>query len=274
MTNEDLVQAASAASGVRVRRPLAQGGQKLVWLGELDGSDVVLKIAKIGGSPDPAALERAHREVALLEDISHPNIVRALSGASDLGSPIEGVCWIEEVLDGEDLSCAVGTPWAVTDVVSMMSEVAAGLAELHRRGVVHRDLSAGNVRICSTGYKIIDPGFAKHLDKTSLTTYGQPGTPGFLSPEHVGSGARQTAASDVFCIGILAWLCLVGALPWSPSNPEYLTQLHDRQVRSIATVCTGLPVRLAAIIDRCLQRQVGRRYFNGQELVDAMRALP
>jgi serine/threonine protein kinase len=273
LRTEALLRAASSSSGVTAREVLAEGGQKLVYLADRLGVDVVLKIAKVSGSPDPAALERAHREVQLLEQISHPNIVKALSGAFDLGNPIEAVCWIEELLDGEDLSSAVGAGWAPADVVSMMSDVASGLAELHRRGVVHRDLSAGNVRICSDGYKILDPGFAKHLDKSSLTAFGQPGTPGFLTPEHVGNGTKPTAASDVFCVGILAWLCLVGSLPWSPAESDYTMLLHDRQLPSIATMSTDVSACVADVIDRCLQRQVGRRYFNGQELLDAMKTV-
>jgi serine/threonine-protein kinase len=274
MSNQSLLVAGAQATQVTLGKPIAQGGQKLVCCADQGGSQVVLKVAKVIGSPDPAALERAHREVKLLEEISHANIVKALSGAFELGNPTEAVCWIEERLDGQDLSGAVASPWTPDEVVTMMVGVAAGLAELHRRGVIHRDLSAGNVRMTSSGYKIIDPGFAKHLDKSSITTYGQPGTPGFLSPEHVGNTSKPTPASDVFCVGVLAWLCLVGSLPWPPTDPDYLTALHDRQLPSISSVRSGLAVEFAEIIDRCLQRQVGRRFFNGQELFDALGALP
>ncbi len=273
MTNQALLAAASAASGVTLDKPLAHGGQKLVYLADNGGCEAVVKIARVVGSPDPAALKRAHREVELLERTSHPNIVKAQSGAFDLGDPVEAVCWVEEHLDGEDLSGLVGTPWDPTAVVSMLSDVAAGIAELHRQDVIHRDLSAGNVRSTSVGYKVIDPGFAKHLDRSSITTHGQPGTPGFLSPEHVGHGTKPTAASDVFCVGVLAWLCLAGSLPRSPSDADYLNELHDQQLPSITTIHSGLTPELANVIDRCLQRQVGRRYFDGAELVDAIGAL-
>lgn len=273
--DDRLVQEAARFHSASVREHLRAGGQKLVAVVTTDDSVAVLKVVRIQGEATDADLKRAHREAELLARISHPNLVKGKSTAHEHGNPPYAISWLEEYLDGSDLRDIVGEPWAWNDTLQMAKDVASALAELHKNKVVHRDLSAGNIRRVSTGvFKVLDPGLAKHLDLSGVTGVHQPGTPGFLSPEHVQIGASPSYASDIFSFGILLWLCLTGNLPLSPRDPVvYASQLGGGQVGSIQKLRSDISHGAAAMIDRCMQRQIARRYFDGVELRAALEEL-
>ncbi|MGH3922973.1 MAG: protein kinase domain-containing protein, partial [Pseudonocardiaceae bacterium] len=117
-----------------------------------------------------------------------PHVVRVESTLRELGDPPIAATWLEEYLDGEDLTPLLGTPWPWQDAALMAHQVSDGLAAGHEVGVIHRDLSSNNVRRLSDGtFKVLDFGFARHTLLSGITVAGQPGTPGFLSPEHLNS---------------------------------------------------------------------------------------
>jgi eukaryotic-like serine/threonine-protein kinase len=181
VSNKLIQQAFQALEVVHVR-DLRDGGQKTVKVVRRGDDEFVMKIVAIGSS-SPDALSRARREVELLRSIDHPHLVHAASDLIELSSPVEGAAWLEEFLDGDDLRELLVKPWNWEETTAMASDVARGLSALHAVGVVHRDLSASNVRRRSNGsYVVIDPGFARHTLRTGLTIGGQPGTIGFFTP--------------------------------------------------------------------------------------------
>lgn len=116
----------------------------------------------------------------------------------------------------------------------------------------------------------MDPGFARHLARSAITGVFQPGTPGYLTPEHI-PGGQPTPASDVFGIGILAYQALTGELPFQPGDDAaYFERLKEGQIASVALVREGLPSDLIETVDRCLQRQPARRYLDAAELLDGL----
>lgn len=269
-----LIDEAAAAHSSTVIRQLAHGGQKLVVLVDKSG-EAVLKIVRVDAAATAEALKRAQRESELLERTSNPHLVKGLTAAIQLGSPVYAICWLEQYLDGSDLKDVVRSPWSSRDTFTMGRDVADALACLHTQHVVHRDLSAGNVRRLSKGrFVLMDPGFARYISLSGVTGIGQPGTPGFLTPEHVQQGVVPTCASDVFALGILLWLTLTAGLPIPCCDPvQYADRLATGQVPSIATLRHDLSTAQVRIVDRCLQRQLSRRYFNGSEVLAAIEAL-
>jgi eukaryotic-like serine/threonine-protein kinase len=257
-------------------RPFAQGGQKYVGRGTVAGEAVVLMVVEIAGTYAPVTLERARREVDLLARLDHANVVHALSPLVELGgtSPPTGVAWLEEYLDGDDLSQRLGSQWSWPDTLSMAIDVANGLAAMHAEKAVHRDLSPRNVRCTTRGYVLMDPGLARHLEESTLTGVFQPGTPGYMTPEHAAGTGRPIPASDVFGVGILMYQALAGVVPcpFAGDLDAYRKELRDTQVESIGSVRGDLGSGPIAIVDRCLQRQSGRRYIDGTELAEALEA--
>ena len=273
----ELLAEVRAALGTSELEPLRVGGQKMVYRAQLEGVPCVVKIVLI---PDAAhaeeVLERARREVELLSTVESPYVVRVLSEAVEVGERPEAVCWVEELLDGSDLGDLTGTfPWKPEDVWVLLHDVAKGLSACHELDVVHRDLSPGNVRRRATGrFAVMDPGFAPHLSRTALTGVYQPGTPGYCTPEHV-PGGHPTPASDIFGLGILAFLALTDSLPVPYVGDEgaYWEALRRADPAAIKTVRADVPDDLAAVVDRCLQRQAARRYLDAAELLEELQGL-
>jgi serine/threonine protein kinase len=282
-TRDELATEAAQTFGVTEVSPITSGGQKSVFRGRRDRQPVVMKIVYLRAPYHENMLERARREVALLSSIDSPYVVRVLSDLALLPnsdhrsiSDVEAAAWLEEELDGQDLSEMLGGNWPWETVSHMVRDLASGLKELHSRRVIHRDLSAGNVRRTSSGvWKVLDPGLAKHLSEVTITGVFQPGTPGFRTPEHVPGGIGPNTASDIFGLGILAYVALSGTLPIDPGadDADYNRRLHEEQCISIQEHRPDLTTSQAQLIDRMLQRQSARRFLDAAELLDAIESL-
>jgi serine/threonine protein kinase len=271
--DDALVAEAVTAFQALIIRPLKDGGQKAVRVVAVDGEERVLKVIQLGNT-SPESLQRASREVDLLLSIDSEHVVRAASDLVLLRDPPVGAAWLEELLDGDDLSEQVGRPWSCADAVRLGHQVALGLAELHDRRVVHRDLSPNNIRCKANGqYVVMDPGYARHELLPAITIAGHPGTYEFLSPEHLNAlPSGPTAFSDVFCVGILLYLALTGSvpIPFSGDAQEYAERLRTVQHRDLEHHRADLPEELVAIVRTCLHRQPARRYRNARELAAAL----
>lgn len=266
----EIISEALGALGVEAATPLRQGGQKIVLRGELSHKPVVVKVVPIPKGPHAyVAVQRAQREVELLTSIESDYVVRVMSEAIAIGDELEAICWAEELLDGADIGDLLSDKWSDSETLRLIHHVGMGLDACHQLDVVHRDLSPGNVRRLSTGrFVLMDPGLARYLERTALTGEFQPGTSGFRSPEHV-PGGEPTPASDVFSLGILAFLVRTLNFPVDPSgqDEEYYRRLLETQAPLLQSVEKGVSDELASIVDRCLQRQPARRFLDGSELI-------
>jgi serine/threonine protein kinase len=262
-----------AALGVTDVRELRPGGQKTVRLVASATDHLVLKVIALE-SDAPQALKRAQREVELLQSINNDHVVRLASGLIEIDDPPVGVAWLEEYLEGGDLGDLLGSHWTWADVKEMGLQVADGLAAMHDVGVVHRDLSANNIRRMTNGrYVVMDPGFARHTLRSGLTVGGQPGTRGYLSPEHLKSySGVPTPASDVFCVGILLFAALTGHLPIADTGDpvDYVARLELGDMTDITTLRPDLSADVIALIRRLLHAQPARRPRNGHKLKECL----
>lgn len=276
--DERLIGLARNAFNVEDLGPIgAPGGQKAVRHVRRSERDLVLKVISVDHST-AESLRRAEREVQLLASLNSPHVVKVISELIELDSPIRGAAWLEEFLDGSDLAPLLdGRQWPIPDAIRMAKEIAQGLAAGHAKGVVHRDLSPNNVRRLDNGtYKVMDFGFARYTLRSGLTVAGQPGTLGFLSPEHLQhySGA-PTAASDVFVVGILLYMALTGVspIPYWGDYEDYVRRLKDVVFTDVIVKRCDLTQQYSAVVQRCLHPQPARRYRNGERLALALEDL-
>jgi serine/threonine-protein kinase len=255
----------------------ANGGQKAVRHVTRDGKDLVLKVISLVSSP-PEMLRRAEREVSLLGSLRSPHVVAVASQLVELGDTPEGAAWLEEFLDGDDLTQLIfQDQWDWPEVKRLGLEVGLGLAAAHEAGVVHRDLSSNNIRRTSSGqYKVLDFGFAHHSLLSGITVAGQPGTPGFLTPEHLNSySGRPIGASDIFGVGILMYVALAGELPFPYTGDDngYVRRLSKGEMVDIGKIRPDLSPKQQDIVRRCLHRQPARRFHNGSRLATELQVI-
>lgn len=206
------VEPGTEIGGYRVLGPLGAGGMGAVYRA-VDGAGVAvaLKVLHPHLGADPAARERLRREVAHLQRVRHPGVARVIDAEIDSTEAFV----VTELVEGEDLAAVVRRdgPLAPDRLAALAEQLRAALVVVHGAGVLHRDLTPGNVLLTGmdqdTGAVegddgdpvpseavLIDFGIAQAADDARVTSTGMVvGTPGYLSPELL-EGGEPSEAGD------------------------------------------------------------------------------
>ena len=172
-----------------------------------------------------ARVEQAAREAGVLAGLDHPHVVR-LHAATALADGT--LALVLDLVDGGSYAAVVTARGHLHpgELVTALSPVSRAVAHLHALGVVHADLSPGNVLFTREGRPMVsDLGVARLFGERPETLHG---TEGFTAPE-VLMGEQPTPASDVYAIGALAWFGLTGVAPELPAErPELGSVVQDQ----------------------------------------------
>ena len=172
---------------------------------------------EFSGSEDFQA--RFESEAQLVAGLRHPNIVQI----HDFGVEDDLYYMVMEFVEGRDLKSLMDAEAIGTDrAIDVMIQVARGLQEAHRRGVLHRDLKPENIMVTPDGLAVLmDFGIARLVSAdTRLTQTGMSiGTPQYMAPEQLLGASEVTAAADVYALGIVLYELLVGEQPFRANTP-------------------------------------------------------
>ena len=267
--------------GVRLSRVLGEGGMGRVYEGHaLDGSgEVAVKVLR-PGLWSGELLRRFAKESQILRRLDHPGISKILAvGVCDVvGTPVPAIV-MELVPNAEPITAWVRKHAPDHEgLTELFGKVCDAVAYGHSQGIVHRDLKPGNILVGESGEpKVIDFGVARGrsmgVPESTLTAPGGfVGTLQYMSPEQVESdGATVDARSDVHALGVILHELLTGMPPWDIAGMPVVEAA--RTIReSHAPRVAGAPPRLAAVIERCLEKDPQRRYRDAGELAAALRA--
>ena len=192
------------------------------------GRDVAAKVLLPNLASDPSLATRFDREARALAGASHPAIVAIFD--VDPGDRASGrePFYVMELCDGGSLADRLATgPLDPEAAVHLLAAVSEGLAALHDRGIVHRDVKPANILVCNGRPKLADFGLARAehpTDATSLTLAGTvAGTLAYLAPELI-AGAPATPRSDAYALGVVAFQALTGRLPRSAGSMAELVE--------------------------------------------------
>ena len=220
------------AGRYRLTDSIAAGGMGEVWRGEdvLLNRAVAVKLLPTGRAGDDAFLARFRAEARYAASLSHPGIARVYDYGESAG--FGGAYLIMELVRGEPLSAILAragrlSPDATLDITA---QAARALDAAHQAGIVHRDVKPGNLLIAAGGItKITDFGIATavraaqaaHLTETGMVM----GTAMYVSPEQA-TGAPVDASSDIYSLGVVAYECLAGQVPFQASDPLAIAYAH------------------------------------------------
>ncbi len=201
-----------------IRAPIGAGGTASVFRARdiRLGRDVAIKVLLPKLAADPSLAARFDEEARALATISHRAIVAVYDVSR--GDPASGSepYYVMELCDGGSLATAVRTGRRLDPgtLVPIVATVADGLAELHSRGLVHRDVKPSNVLLTSSGPRLADFGLARleHSDPSRAGSSQIMGTLAYLAPE-VLAGDTPGRAADVYALGVVAFLGLTGRPP-------------------------------------------------------------
>src|SRR5690606_24920221 len=238
-------------------RPLAllgEGamGQVFLCLGQ-DGRVAAVKRIHPSFSRDEGFRTRFTHEVEASRRVSGAYTAAVMDADAEAEAP-----WLASVyVAGPSLRDAIDAagPLPVPSMRRLIAGLAVALSDVHRAGLIHRDLKPGNVLLTSDGPRVIDFGIARAAEGAEFTSTGTVvGSPAYMSPEQA-EGKDLTAASDMFSLGALLVMAATGQGPFTGSTAA---QTLYNVVHEPPQV-DGVPPEILPVIEACLARDPDAR---------------
>lgn len=233
---------------------------------EEDGLPVIIKAMSAAASADPMRLKREHD---IMRDLNVPSVPRAYAFVST-GSQ---VTLVMEDLDGVALDQLLGAPMELRKFLGIAPSIAAALAQVHARSVVHKDIKPANIIVNpETGdVKLTDFGVAAKLPfgHQAVDTRGLiEGTLAYISPEQTGRMNRGIDyRSDLYSLGVTYYRMLTGRLPFESDDGLELIYSHiARFPPSPSELLPTIPAVLSDIVLKLLSKSAEDRYQSARGL--------
>jgi len=238
----------------RLMERAGSGGSAAVWraIDTRTGDEVAVKRLHPVVFADAAGQARLRREFAALREVDDQHIVRV----RDLDIDGSDAALILDFVDGPSLAerLAAGSPFRADEAISIASDIAEALAAAHAAGIVHRDVTPGNILLDRIdGARLTDFGIALGAGggagaDTVVTVTGQVmGTLKYLAPEQL-RGAAATPSSDLHGLAAVTYEMLAGRPAYAAATPVELAEVQARGPEPIA----GIPQALDAVVRRGL----------------------
>ncbi|WP_405160509.1 serine/threonine protein kinase [Nocardia sp. NBC_01499] len=247
---------------------IGQGAMGRVLLGRSpDGRLVAVKMIHRHLAKNPEFRARFRLEVQASQRVTGAYTAAVMDADPEAQEP-----WLASVfVPGPSLREAIDQhgPMPIGGLRLLTAGLGSALVEIHRAGMIHRDLKPTNVLLAEDGPRVIDFGIARALaaDLQLTSTGTLVGSPAFMSPEQA-SGHELTTASDVFSVGAMLVMAATGQSPFlGASAPQTLYNVvHDRPDTS------RVPAPLRPIVDACLDKNPAYRP-DPRQLIDSVAAI-
>lgn len=259
----------------RIISELGKGATGVVYraVRNQDSVTVALKKLVLPGHLDAKEEEefirRFKTEAEAALGMDHPGVVKCLDCGLD-----EGTFYIAyELVEGVTVEEAIksGRKFSVEEAMDILIQAADALQFAHEKGVIHRDISTGNIFIGDDGkVKVSDFGVALVQSRATLTGVGDIiGTPGYMSPEQV-KGGEIDHRSDIFALGCVIYEVLSGHQAFSgDSIPQIIHKVLNSQPVPIREITPAVPLVVEEIVFRMLAKNPDYRYQTMMELAAA-----
>ncbi len=270
----------SCIPGLNSAELVNRGGQKAVYKADIAGRELALKVIalppfqqSVEDDEDDwnSAVERARREVSILEQVDIPVLV----GAGPIGIDtftMGGSRWMyftEEWIEGTSLREMIREGALPPRLVARLGlDLVSAICWLSSKGWVHRDIKPENIMWSNKRLRfvLLDPGIALDLHGPSLTRLPMVvGTMAYLSPEQMNPLQKRQLdfRSDLFAIGVVMYESATGQHPFmtvASTESQLFDSIRSGQPAALQSKSEGFPGPLSAFISRCLGKQPHQRY--------------
>ena len=253
-----------AIRGYALAERIGMGGMGSVYRAVQPNVDreVAVKIILPAFANHPDFIRRFEAEAQLVARLEHPHIVPLYDYWRE-----PGVAYlVMRLLRGGNIQNLLAQgPLSMDLTAKMLEQVCSALNAAHRIGVIHRDLKPANVLLDEdTNAYLADFGIAKNLGNPDFDNQTEVdaiiGSPQYMSPEQIRSLSIRPQ-TDIYCLGVMLYEILTGALPFSGPTPFDMIQQHiSTPMPSLAARRSGLPAGLDAVIARATAKNPDERY--------------
>jgi tRNA A-37 threonylcarbamoyl transferase component Bud32 len=235
---------------------------------------VALKIFPTDWTADSARRARFEREMRVMGQLSHPNLVTAADARSVDSWHLVAMEWI----DGLDLQQLVRTqgPLPVAEACEVARQTALALQHAHEHGLIHRDIKPSNLMLTRKGtVKVIDLGLALTKDDSSaqLTHAGHVlGTMTYCAPEQFRDASSVDIRADIYSLGCTLYHLLTGKSPYSERKTfAEVVQAHlNDPFPNLRDTCPGVPAGLESVLARMTAKDPASRFATPRAVVEAL----
>ena len=270
----DLVRESLAAE-YEIIEELGRGGMAMVYRArdrQLE-REVAVKVLPFSLAFDTEFVERFQREARTAAQLEHPNIISIYR----VGRSGRVIYFVMKFLRGGSLSTVLGTRKKLTppEIRRLLLEAGSALGYAAQRGIVHRDIKPDNIMFDEFGQSVLtDFGIAKAASGQKLTGTGMSiGTPHYMSPEQARAQPID-GRSDVYSLGVVAYQCLTGAVPYDGEDSFSIGYKHITEPIPTPNLVTADERRIFEVIKRMLMKDPYDRFQSCEELVASFRGHP
>jgi tetratricopeptide (TPR) repeat protein len=270
-------------SGERIARfevkgELGHGGMANVLevVDTTSGARLALKIM-LPNRMNSDCVERFEREFDTLSRISHPNVLKVI----ERGRAGDRPYYTMEYLRGRELKEVVESWKEISPqerfrrAEKILVQIAKALEHIHRRGLVHRDVTPSNIFVLDDGTaKLMDFGVVRDPSADSAAQEELVGTVAYMAPEQITS-ARVDARADLYSLGAVLYLMLTGRRPFnSRTLAGYLEKHLHQAVKPPRTIHPTLPEKLDRICMSLLEKNPDERISSATHLLRLLEGEP
>lgn len=262
-------------SRYRVDGSLGNGGMANVYVGTdtLLRRRVAIKVLREQYASDDDFVRRFSYEAQSAAKLSHPNIVNVY----DFGQEDHSYYIVMELVDGATLGDIMRDERVLPEPVAVdyAIQIASGLANAHRQGLLHRDVKPANILVTKDDVvKLTDFGIARAVSEHTLGVT-QPGmvmgSVAYISPEQA-QGHEIDERSDLYAVGVVLYQMLTGSLPFTGDTPVAVALKHvSADPPPLDPATSNVSPAIASIVARLLRKDPQERFASATELASALR---
>ncbi len=228
--------------------------------------DVAIKTLKPNYVNQEKFVDRFRREAQTAANLNHPNIVQIFDWGID-----DEPYFVMEYIEGNTLTSIISGNRTVglNDILYIGSQVANGLKEAHKRGLVHRDIKPGNIMITPDGkVKVTDFGIVSlQNEESDITKTGAVlGTASYISPEQA-QGKPVSFESDLYSLGTVLYELIAGKPPFTGDSPIATATKHlTDKPEKLSNYRKDIPKALENAILKLLEKRPSDRFKSAEDL--------
>ena len=220
----------------------------------------------------PEIKTRFMREAQAAAALDHPNICTVHEFDEAEEKPFISMAYVE----GQSLKDKLASgPFDLEEALRIAEQVAQGLQEAHKKGIVHRDIKSANIMVTDSGQaKVMDFGLARKTEGTLLTKEGSTmGTIAYMSPEQT-QGEEVDLRTDIWSFGIVLYEMLTGELPFKGEHEQAVVySILKEKPKPVTSIKSDIPTSIEQVVSKALEKDPDKRYQKIDELIDDLKSI-